>query len=304
MSLYIGIDGGGTKTTCAVGDDTNVFAVATGGGSNVVRLGEERARAGLHAAISRACSEANVSPLRVQSACIGAAGAGNSEVNATVRRIAQQVLPNAQIEVVGDMVIALEAALPSHAGLIAIAGTGSIVYGRNERGETARAGGWGFRISDEGSGHWIGQAAVGAAMRAYDAARPTVLFERIAGQWGVASATEFVHKANGDPMPNFAELFPVVQKAANEHDPVAEEILARAGTELGGLALVVLQRLWPPNRPVRVGLAGGVFANSSQVRRAFYSSLHGAWPTSAMSFKISEPVVGALWMARNATVLR
>ena len=64
--------------------------------------------------------------------------------------------------------IALEAAFGSGPGVIVIAGTGSIAYGRNREGQTARAGGWGFAISDEGSGHWIGRTAVAAAIGAWD----------------------------------------------------------------------------------------------------------------------------------------
>jgi N-acetylglucosamine kinase-like BadF-type ATPase len=200
--------------------------------------------------------------------------------------------------VVGDMVIALEAALPDQPGVIALAGTGSIAYGRNHR-ETARAGGWGFRISDEGSGHWIGQAAVAAVMRAHDAARETTLFDRIAREWTISSREELVVKANDNTASDFAALFPVVQKAAAAHDEVAEEIMRRAGAELAQLALAVLRRLWNPGDPVRVAVAGGVFANSSQVRTAFYSALHAEWPRTAVNFQISEPVVGALWMARR-----
>ncbi len=299
MSLYIGIDGGGTTTRCAVGDDVSVYAVDSGAGCNFVRLGEEQARAGLHEAISKACSTAGVSPLRIQSVCIGAAGAANESVNSAVKRVAQQVLPNAHIKVVGDMVIALEAALPEQSGVIALAGTGSIAYGRN-RGETARAGGWGYRISDEGSGHWIGQSAVAAVMRAHDAARETTLFDRMTREWKVTSRDELVVKANGNPSPDFAALFPVVQQAAAQHDQVAEEIMQRAGAELAQITLAVLRRLWSPGEPVRVAVAGGVFANSSQVRTAFYGALHSEWPKTAVTFRISEPVVGALWMARQA----
>ena len=299
MPLYIGIDGGGTKTTCAIGDDVSLFAVATSTGSNVVRLGEKPARAGLHEAIARACTEAEVSPLRVQAVCIGAAGASNLEVSATVKDMVRQVLPNAEVVVVGDMVIAMEAALNDSPGLIAIAGTGSIAYGRNALGETARAGGWGYRISDEGSGQWMGRTAVAETMRAHDADRSTVLFERIKKAWNLSSHDELVKYANADPAPSFAELFPVVQKAADQQDPIAAEILARAGAELAQLGLRVLHRLWRPGEVVRVGVAGGVFANSDHVRRAFYHSLHEAWPAASVSFKITDPVVGALWMARR-----
>lgn len=300
MPLYLGIDGGGTKTTCAVGDDTSVFGVATGPGSNVIRLGEAQARAGLQSAISQACCQADVSPLRVQSVCVGVAGASNPEVNATVRQMVRQILPNAEVNVVGDMVIAMEAALHGHPGVVVISGTGSIAYGRNQLGHTARAGGWGFAISDEGSGQWVGRTAVAESLRASDASRPTILLDRILQQWNLESRDHLVRHANSSPSPSFAELFPVVQKAAEERDAIAGELLARAGAELSQLALVVMHRLWQPKDVVRIGVAGGVFANSGQVRRAFYNSLRAAWPNIAVCFQIAEPVVGALWMARQS----
>ena len=303
MSLYIGIDGGGTKTTCAVGDDVSVLAVATGPGSNVVRLGEEQVRVGLREAIAKACAAADVSPLRIQSVCVGAAGASNPDVNASLKQMVRQVLPNAEVNVVGDMVIAMEAVLNEHPGVVAIAGTGSIVYGRNARGETARAGGWGFRISDEGSGQWIGRTAVAEVMRAADSGRETILLERILQQWKLSSREDLVRHSNGNPSPNFAELFPVVEKAAKDRDPIADKIVIRAGAELAHLAAVVLRRLWKPGDVVRIGVAGGVFANSMHVKQSFYNSLRAAWPTIAVCFKITDPVVGALWMARRVDAL-
>src|ERR1700739_1327208 len=153
MSFYLGIDGGGTKTRCAIGDDTSVLATSVSGGSNVVRLGEARAREALHAAVLQACAEVKISPEKIRAICIGAAGAARPAMAASVRRILAEITP-AGVEVIGDMEVALEAAFGSGPGVITIAGTGSIVYGRDATGRTVRAGGWGFAISDEGSGHW------------------------------------------------------------------------------------------------------------------------------------------------------
>jgi N-acetylglucosamine kinase-like BadF-type ATPase len=300
MPFYIGVDGGGTKTTCAVGDERSSLAVASGPGSNVVRLGEDRARAGLIAAISQACREAKVSPVRVEAACIGAAGATHPEVNTAVRDIVRKILPNAEIEVVGDMVIAAEAALEHHPGVVAIAGTGSIAFGRNGQGQTARAGGWGYAISDEGSGQWIGRIGISEAMRSFDnARRGSVLLERILQAWTLPSHDDLVRHANASPPPNFSELFPVVLKAAGEGDAVASDILTRAGAELAQLVLIVIRRLWKPAETIRVGMVGGVFANSERVRCAYYNSLRAAWPRAAVCFRIADPVSGALGRARR-----
>ena len=152
-------------------------------------------------------------------ACVGAAGGRHLDANAAVRQIVRQILPNAEVVVVGDMVIAREAALQQHAGVVAIAGTGSIAYGCNEQGETApRAGGWGFAISDEGSGQWIGRTAVSEAMRASDARRESVLLARILGHGTGQSRDDLVRYANSSPPPSFAELFPVIDQAAVDRE--------------------------------------------------------------------------------------
>src|SRR5580700_8399315 len=105
MAYYLGIDGGGTKTRCVLGDETTALATAMSGGSNIVRLGETRAREALHAGIRQACETANVSLDRVRAICIGAAGAARPEITAMIRRIVTELAPEinaAKIEVVGD----------------------------------------------------------------------------------------------------------------------------------------------------------------------------------------------------------
>jgi glucosamine kinase len=299
MSFYLGIDGGGTKTTCVVGDETSVLATGTGSGSNVVRLGEGAARAGLEDAIGQACSRAGVDPLQIQSVCVGVAGSSHAVVSAVLRKMLREMLPTAEVTILGDMEIAHEAALGGRPGVVTIAGTGSIAYGRNQHSETARAGGWGFQISDEGSGHWVGRQAVAEIMKAHDSGRSTVLLERVLAEWKLDSRDDLVRTANANPSPNFASLFPIVQRAADEHDMLASEILSKAGDELSRLALTVLRRLWPVGEMVRLGVGGGVFANSRQVRRAFYEFVRAEWVTASICFKVTEPVLGALRIARQ-----
>ena len=162
VAIYLGIDGGGSKTSCLIGDETSVLGTGTGGASNVVRVGEAQARESLASAIRQACTVANLNPSQISSVCVGLAGAARTEISELVKRIVSELVPG-KVKVVGDNVIALEAAFGGGPGVIVIAGTGSIAYGRNREGQTARAGGWGFAISDEGSGHWIGRTAVAAA---------------------------------------------------------------------------------------------------------------------------------------------
>jgi len=301
MPFYLGIDGGGTTTTGVVGDESSVLGRASGGGSNAIRLGETEAANNLQEVIAEACTQAGISPLKIAAACLGVAGAVHPEVNSLVRRAASSVLPRAEIQVVGDMVIAMQAALGGAPGVVVIAGTGSIAYGRNLRGETARAGGWGYAISDEGSGHWIGRQAVTAVVRALDAGRSTILLDRILQAWKLPDAIELVKFGNQIPPPNFAAIFPQVLQAAEEKDPLADEILSRAGAELAQLALIVIGRLWGSLQPVDVGMVGGVFEHSATVRREFNRSLLRAWPPASVGSAVADAAAGALAIARTMT---
>ena len=302
MSLYLGIDGGGTKTECALGDETSVLAISHAGPCNVVRVGEAQAIRELQTAISQACMQANKSPLRIRSAFVGAAGAGNPQINAAMLRVVRQVLPNADVAVEGDTVIAHEASLQGQPGVVVIAGTGSIAFGRNEKGETARAGGWGFAISDEGSAHWVGRIAITECMHAFDAQRPTALLDQILHAWNLGAREELIPRANSTPPPNWAELFPVVLHSAEAGDPVASEVLSRAGKELAKLALVVAARLWQPSDKILIGVAGSVFAYSEQIRRTFNEALTAQRKNLSVCFKVVDPVMGALSLARRAVV--
>src|SRR6185369_16714129 len=125
VAIFLGIDGGGTKTSCAIGDETSLIASATAGGSNIIRLGEEQARKGLREAIEKACAAANLAPSGFERICLGMAGVGRAEVSEIAQRILAEIT-SSQALVVGDMVVALEAAFGEGPGVIAIAGTGSI----------------------------------------------------------------------------------------------------------------------------------------------------------------------------------
>lgn len=301
MAIYLGIDGGGSKTSCILGDETSLLASATAGGSNVIRLGEEEARRGLHDAIRQACANAKIESANIRRVCVGMAGAGRPQIGEIARRMTAEVI-SGEILIVGDMVIALEAAFSEGPGVVAIAGTGSIAYGRNTQGQTARAGGWGFAISDEGSGHWIGRSAVMAVMKAHDEGAGSSLFKVISQAWAVASLGELVRKANATPPPNFAELFRPILAAAEAGDIFARMVLTQAGTELAGLTKIVISRIFEDESAVPVAMSGGVFRNSALVRQVFYNSLRSEYPNAAVTSTVVEPVRGALEIARRGHV--
>jgi glucosamine kinase len=326
VPYFLGIDGGGTKTLCAVGDESKLLATATAGPSNVLRVGAAQARESLHQSVCQACSAAGITPAQIANTCIGAAGAARPEVAEIVRRILAEILPT-PAKVVGDMEIALEAAFGAGSGVLVIAGTGSIAYGRDLKGNTARAGGWGFAISDEGSAHWIGRAAAAALVRDLDrtemdrtemdraegdskpraALQASPLASALLKAWNVSSLEDFARAPASPTPPDFAALFPAVLASTEDS---ATQILASAGAELAHLASVVICRLFPPSRtsetnlaasaaPIPVAMAGGVFRHAALVRQVFYNQVRWLDPGVQVQPEIVDPVEGALRLARQ-----
>jgi glucosamine kinase len=337
VPYYLGIDGGGTKTSCAVGDELHLLATATAGPSNIVRVGEAQARESLQQAVRQACVAAGIAPAQVAHTCVGGSGAARPEVAAIVRRSLAEILAT-PIDVVGDMQIALEAAFDTGPGVIVIAGTGSIAYGRNSQGTTARAGGWGFAIGDEGSAHWIGRAAVGAVLRAADLSFGDLFFgdhssgdplssnlssadtlssalrdgnpesnsppdsslaAALCKAWAVSSPADLARAANATPPPDFAALFPAVTASS---DNLARQVLGHAGEELAQVASVVIRRLFAKGQTtaVPVAMIGGVFRYATLVRQVFYNELCTLDARVEVNPQVVEPVEGALRMARRA----
>lgn len=322
MNFYLGIDGGGSKTTCAVGDANATIAAATAGASNVVRVGEERARESLQLAVRQACAAAGITPQQIASTCIGAAGAARPEIAGILRRALAEILPP-PIEVVGDMHIALEAAFGAGHGVIVIAGTGSIAYGRDQQGTLFRAGGWGFAISDEGSAHWVGRTAISAVLRAQDeegtrghnsAEGPSSLTAALLTAWEVSSVEELASAANSTTFPDFAVLFPAVAAASDAGDELAQKVLTYAGTELARLADVAIRRIFPQVIPksaaghagssaetaVPLAMAGGVFRHAALVRQVFYNEISQMDSRVVLNPYVVDPVEGALQLARKS----
>ena len=300
MSYFLGIDGGGTKTTCAVGDETRVLAMATAGPSNIVRVGQEQARESLRRAVLQACAAAGITPQAVSRTCIGGAGAGRPELAEVVRSILAEMLPT-PVDVFGDMHIALEAAFDTGPGVVVNAGTGSFAYGRNQLGQALRAGGWGFAIGDEGSAHWIGWLAVSAVLRESDknpaGLEESSLVKGLFKAWGVHSILDLARAANSVPPPDFAALFPAV---AGSQDEIGRQVLREAGRELAQVASVVIQRLFAREETiVPVAMTGGVFRHAEIVRQVFYNELRKRDPRVQVNPAVVDPVEGALRIARR-----
>ena len=266
-------------------------------------VGREEAAMNLQIAVRNALSAAQVKPEDIIRGCAGVSGFSHPEVAGFVKEALAEVVA-AEIVVTGDHIIAYEAAFRGGPGLLIIAGSGSIAYGRNEKGLTARAGGWGPVVSDEGSGLWIGRAAVANSLRAFDAGQNTMLLHHIMTAWHLATRDDVVRVANSNPWPNFAALFPEVLSAAESGDTIAKEVLNRAGGELAHCAKIVIRKLWPKDVEVRICCAGGVLRNSTQVRQVVHNVICAERPHALFNESVIEPVAGALFLAENPHILK
>ena len=164
---FLGFDGGGTKTECVLADaNGHVIARSTGGPSNPVRTGHARAWFSLSDAADAVLKHEKITSRHIRGVCAGLGGTSRSGVARRVKTFFERGFPNADVNVITDLELALEAAFGSAEGMILVIGTGSAAFGRDASGKTARAGGRGPWISDEGSAFDIGRRAVQAVVLA------------------------------------------------------------------------------------------------------------------------------------------
>jgi len=298
MSFFLGIDGGGTKTRSMVGNEDSQLGTGSARSSKVQRVGEAYARDSLSAAIDQACLQAGISPREIARTCAGVTGAGRPEIQAIMKELISSVA-GGKIEIVTDVEIAFEDAFGGDPGVLAIAGTGAIALGRNSSGVTARAGGLGFPISDEGSGYWIGVEAVRLALHARDRGESPVLLDALMAGLGANDFDDFIVRANATPSPDYATLFPIVLSTAHAGDGLAREVLDRAGSELATMAAVVVRRLFGGGS-CSVVTHGGVLSSSEIVRSRLERELKSQVPNAVLCERAIDPARGALERARRA----
>ena len=298
MRHVLGIDAGGTKTTALLADETGrVAARARGGGANLRTHGELEVEKVLHRTIEEAEEEAGV---RADAVALGMAGADRPEDDAVLRSILRRMGFRDRVLVTNDARIAFVAGSASGVGLAVVCGTGSIAWGQNAAGEIARAGGWGWRLGDEGSGCWIGLEAMRAALAAADGRGPETLLGRaLLEHFEIAAPAQILRAVyDGEfPRQKVAALAPRVDAAAVSGDGEARRILTAAAEELARAANSVRRRLALEGRPHDVVLSGGTFAAAPTLLSLVSERL--AAPGARVERLEGEPAEGAVRLARS-----
>ena len=247
---YLGIDGGGSKTTFLLVDEYyNEVCHIQSGPSNWLSVGADAAKEAITQGISCLTERPNI-------VCGGFAGAARADSATFYKEVLQSLIPGAQIIVESDAFIASIGAIGIDPGILLIAGTGSIVIGRNKDCNMFRVGGWGPYFGDEGSGFWIGREAVRAALRSLDLQDTGEFAAQIAKALGLKSITEVVSAWGSGKVgvPDIAGLFPEV--ASIYPNEPANRILSEAASHLRSMVEIANRRVGLDN--CRRSLSGSV----------------------------------------------
>jgi glucosamine kinase len=294
----LGIDAGGSKTVCLLADGEGaIVAEARGAGANLHAAGELAVEKVLHEVMEEAIGDRAIAPAAI---CLGIAGVDREDEARTIRAIMRRIGYKSRTLVVNDALIALVAGAGDAPAIVIVAGTGSIVYGRNGSGEAARAGGWGHMIGDEGSGYWIGREALAAVMRAADRRGPdTQLTGEILAHFEIRDVSRLPRIVYDREQPRMAvaALGPLVHQVAERGDAVAARILERAIDELVLAAGSVTSRLEMRGDPFTFYLAGSVFRVVPSLAAQLPPRLAEVAPRCQVERLTREPAAGAVWLA-------
>jgi N-acetylglucosamine kinase-like BadF-type ATPase len=298
MEYVIGIDAGGTKTVCLLANEHGeILARTRGEGANLQAVGELQVEKILHTVMAQAIGSRRIVPAAI---CLGIAGVDRPNDAAVVKGIMERIGLNSRTVIVNDALIALETGAPGQPGVVIISGTGSIAYGRNAAGEAARSGGWGYVLGDEGSGYWIGRAALRAVLRAADLRGPrTVLTQMLLDHFQVSQPQLLLHEVYHHHLKPAAigALASSVQTAFSEGDEAAAGILRGAADELEGSALSVARRLDLTSEAFSFILSGGIFRAVPWLVEELSRRLPLAAAHSATKLLDREPAEGAVTLA-------
>ncbi|HEV3253163.1 MAG TPA: BadF/BadG/BcrA/BcrD ATPase family protein [Candidatus Acidoferrales bacterium] len=301
-ALFLGFDGGGTKTECCLLDaEGRVLGKAKAGPANPLRVGWAITRKSLRTAARGALRSARARPQHVRGVCAGLAGAGRPSIARRAALLLQREFRNASVRATSDLEIALAAVAQKGPAVVIVAGTGSAAHGRGAKGATARAGGLGPRLGDEGSAFDIGRQALTAVLSAKSGRGPsTTLLEKKMGSRRLHKWAELVQSGAELPDAVFPKVFPLVVEAAEAGDSVAQKVLAAAAAALAELAAGVIRNLRLARADFPLGLSGGVFAASTSVSAAVKLRLRKIAPRARIGLLRTSPAEAAAQLARRA----
>ncbi|PHJ65272.1 ATPase [Nostoc linckia z18] len=314
MPYVLGIDGGGSKTVCVLMDDSGqVLGRGEAGGSNYQSIGIEATFKSIELAIEAAANEARkiIKTITIEAICLGLAGVGRASDIEVVKSLVVKLqnsknlpvnwaLQPENIVICNDAFIALVGGIGHDVGIVVAVGTGSIVFGRNQQGNTKRVGGWGYILGDEGSAYKIAVAAMNAALKSYDGREiATTLvdaFKEHLNLENIEDLIEVIYRRQWG-VKQIAALAPIVDLAAASGDEVANNIIDDAVKELVKATSVVIDAIFSPDSIYEVVTTGSVWLSRAKIYERFSASIINKFPFIQVIYPRFEPAYGAALLA-------
>lgn len=300
-NLYLGVDGGGTKTQVVlINNEKVIIAEAFAGASNPLRVGIEKAVANIFSAVDKACDVSGKSRGDIVAIECGLAGVRRADLRQVIRNLVVQRFRIKKVEVVTDAEIALYGTTLGKEGLVVIAGTGSVCIGQNAKGKKFSAGGWGPLAGDEGGGAGIARKALQAIARGSDGrGLPTALSDVAvdyfrAGRLEDLSVAIYAPQIDNSRIAGFARC---VIETAQSGDEVAIAVLEEAGRELGIAAKAVVRELKLERRAFPIGTVGGIFNAGELITKPLLETVHEVAPKAYITKPQFAPAAAAALMA-------
>lgn len=271
MPLFLGIDGGQSSTTAVIGDETGrILGSGRGGPCNHVGAAEGRQKffGAVGACMQAACGQAalNSADITFQRVCAGFSGGPGDKAD-----YLRDLIRATDYDVTTDAVVALAGATAGEPGMICVAGTGSIAFGRNAARKFARVGGWGYIFGDEGGGFDLTRQALRAILRHEEGWGPdTALHEAFLAETGAKDANDLMHRfyTAEYSRPQIANYSKLVDRVANTGDAVARNIIVNAAQQLATALSAVRMQLFERGEAAKAAYVGGVF-KSEMLRERF-----------------------------------
>lgn len=304
MEYFIGINAGGTKTDFVVaGKGLDVVFSANHRSCNLKRDGIENGTALLLEITARVIEEKGIKPEEIAGVCAGFAGGGRAaDAEKTRELFAESFLSKYGIErpviVTTDALITIEGAFNGGEGMVLIAGTGSILYAKDNREIFHRAGGFGKLIGDEGSGYSIGRRGLAAAAKYFDSrAKENILAGYLQSVFNTASSEALIKKIyeeNFEP----SEFAPYVISGAEASDDTCIKILEEESEELV-LHIKAVKNYFGQN--FKICLSGGTVSSDNYFSRLVKEKIHHRYPNAEIQDPEYPPEIGAVLLIKKKT---
>lgn len=296
--ILLGVDAGGSHTTAAVADANGTVLVRSVGEPGAMRPGGARPAA---AAIVATCHDALSKAERAGRGdvlVVGAAGVGREEERLALQAELERTGLAPRVVVTTDGAITLQAAFGDGAGIVLIAGTGSVAWARLTDGTVTRVGGLGAVLGDQGSGHDLGRQALRAVGLALEArGRRTQLADRLLQRLRLGSLAELVRWSAAADVTAIAALAPEVLEAAAAGDAVAGALVDAGADDLARHVRALAER-FPRGAQTRVALGGGLLAHSEDYRKRVIARIVAEVMEADVVPSPVDPVLGAVQLAR------